>query len=42
MTDAVSAAAITPDGRRAVATKIFAHKAALLSIDAAGWSGRAG
>jgi DNA-binding beta-propeller fold protein YncE len=36
MTDAVSAVAITPDGRRAVATKTFAHKAALLSIDGAG------
>jgi DNA-binding beta-propeller fold protein YncE len=33
MTDTVGAVAITPDGRRAVATKTLAHKAALLAID---------
>jgi DNA-binding beta-propeller fold protein YncE len=36
MTDAAGAVAITPDGRRAVATKTFAHKAGILSIDDAG------
>jgi DNA-binding beta-propeller fold protein YncE len=36
MTDTVGAVAIAPDGRRAVATKTFAHKAALLAIDDTG------
>jgi DNA-binding beta-propeller fold protein YncE len=33
MTDTVGAVAIAPEGRRAVATKTLAHKAALLAID---------
>jgi DNA-binding beta-propeller fold protein YncE len=36
MTDTVGAVAITPDGRRAVAAKTLAHKAALPAIDDAG------
>jgi DNA-binding beta-propeller fold protein YncE len=36
MTDSVGAIAITPDGRRAVATKTLANKASLLAIDDTG------
>jgi DNA-binding beta-propeller fold protein YncE len=36
ITDTVGAVAITPDGKRAVATKTLAHKAALLAIDDTG------
>jgi DNA-binding beta-propeller fold protein YncE len=36
MIDTVGAVAISPDGRRAVATKTLAHKAALLTIDDTG------
>jgi DNA-binding beta-propeller fold protein YncE len=36
MSDGVGAVAISPDGRRAVATKALAHKASVLSIDEAG------
>jgi DNA-binding beta-propeller fold protein YncE len=36
MTDTVGAVAISPDGKRAVAAKTLAHKAALLAIDDTG------